>query len=164
LINPKRRFTLAANQPVESKTIRLWAILTLIFFCAAVGSFSIREIVRLQEENKRLQDSRMHLIKSLKSSNQEICSLKNSGKNSDPLQAITISTGVADKKPSVKVNSPKNFFLPTTSSISFNATGRTIFFTLKNLKLKKLVRPDVTKKRGICKTTDPPAHTKARFS
>jgi peptidoglycan/xylan/chitin deacetylase (PgdA/CDA1 family) len=120
LINPKRRFTLAANQPVESKTIRLWAILTLIFFCAAVGSFSIREIFRLQEENKRLQDSRMHLIKSLKSSNQEICSLKNSGKNSDPLQAITNSTGVDDKKPSAKVNSPKKFFLPNSSSISFN--------------------------------------------
>ena len=121
LVNQKGRFTLASNQPVESKNIRLWAILTLIFFCAAGGSFSIREILHLQEENKRLQDSRIHLIKSLKSSNQEIYLLKNnSSKNSDSNQTITISTGVTDKKPSVKANITKGNFSPDRSSISFN--------------------------------------------
>lgn len=63
----------------------------------------------------------MHLIKTLKSSNQEIYYLKNnSSADSIPKKAVSINAGFTDKKPVEKVNIQKDYTQPHTSSVSFN--------------------------------------------
>jgi peptidoglycan/xylan/chitin deacetylase (PgdA/CDA1 family) len=109
------------NAPAESKSIGVWAIITLILFCVAGGSFATREILQLQAENTELQDSRMHLIKTLKASNQEIYYLKNNNRaDSVPKEVIAINTTYATPKPSEKITIQKDYSQSRSSLFTFN--------------------------------------------
>jgi peptidoglycan/xylan/chitin deacetylase (PgdA/CDA1 family) len=121
LSNTKSTSILTQNVSTGPKSIGTWAIITLFLFCVAGGSFAIREIRDLREENKELKDSRIHLIKTLKSSNQEIYYLKNkSSTDSIPGKPDVQTTAYLIKNPAAKATIQKDYTLPHASSFSFS--------------------------------------------